>query len=267
MLALLMSLSVAVSVGLYMLATSPWADGYISKLAMLTGIKLVYLEKTRWTLVKSSKSENSKHLVVAFAGGALRLAMMPQPEFVRTLADFDCDKLFLTDPLQSWYLNDPDCQWRGYEYHEQRLREFVSKYDRVMFIGNCLGATGALLFSHLATRVVTFNPQVDIELLNGLVSKWAVNRVPLETRRAYLQRMAQNLAVCPKIIVHVGTLKKDQEQIESLEKMCASQGSQKEGHLEIVKHQWDQDNLPGSLKKHSQLVPILQQAFQEMLSS
>jgi len=243
------------------LAKSESRDGYLSKFAVITGMKFEYLEKQRWIFVGSSKqdSKSTKDLVVAFAGGALRMAMMPQPEFVRTLSGFDCDKLFITDPLQSWYLNDPENQWKGYEYHEQKLRDLTRKYDRVMFIGNCMGGTGALLFSHLASHVVVFNPQNDLGKMKSFLVNMTVKRIPQSTFQLFQQRLSENVSKCKKITNHVGSSKLDLEQLESLEKMCAHSSN-----LCVVKHEWGNDNLPGSLKKHDELVPIIQKSFNEM---
>jgi len=231
---------------------------------MITGMKFEYLEKSRWAFVKSTTNEKSKYLVIAFAGGALRLAMIPQPEFVKSLTDFDCDKLFLTDPLQSWYLNDPDNGWKGYEYHEQKIKEITSKYDKVLFIGNCMGGTGALLFSHLATRVLIFNPHVDLQNLKGWTLRLGVKRIPGEVLQKYQLQLKENVNKCPKIAAHIGEglEKKD---MEFLANLCKDKGN-----LEIVRHRWEnnanQNNLPGQLKKKDELIPTLKQTFNDMIA-
>jgi len=249
------SVLIVIALVVVALSRSESRDGYLSKIALLTGMKLDYLERSRWTFERSLKLD-SKNLVVAFAGGALRLAMMPQPEFVRTLSGFDCDKLFVTDPLQSWYLDDPDRHWNGYEYHEKKLRELTSKYENVMFVGNCMGATGALLFSHLATHVVVFNPHVDLTKMKSFFLRMGVKRIPQETFQLFQhQLLRENLSKCKKISIHSGSSKNDLEQLECLEKLC-----EKSANLNVYKHDWCNENLPGSLKKKDELIPILQKS-------
>jgi acetyl esterase/lipase len=50
----------------------------------------------------------------------------------------------------------------GYERYEARLAAAVAPYRHVIFIGDSMGATAALLFAHLATEVHAWTPQVDL---------------------------------------------------------------------------------------------------------
>lgn len=50
----------------------------------------------------------------------------------------------------------------GYELYEARLRAACGPYRSVVFIGDSMGATGALLFAHLATEVHAWTPQIDL---------------------------------------------------------------------------------------------------------
>ena len=74
--------------------------------------------------------------------------------------------------LCSWYLNDPENKWEGFKYHEARLSEFVKNYKYSLFVGNSMGGTGALLFCHLASAVIVFNPQVDLSLLRTFTVRY-----------------------------------------------------------------------------------------------
>ena len=52
----------------------------------------------------------------------------------------------------------------GYERYEARLAAAVAPYRHVIFIGDSMGATAALLFAHLATEVHAWTPQVDLAI-------------------------------------------------------------------------------------------------------
>lgn len=51
----------------------------------------------------------------------------------------------------------------GIEFWRQRLSNVTSRYEKVIMLGDSMGATGALLFSDLATLVQAFTPQVGRE--------------------------------------------------------------------------------------------------------
>jgi hypothetical protein len=97
------------------------------------------------------------------------------------------------DPAASWWQQDADGGWQGYDWYEQELKSFIkhghghgdgpgiasasagasassageSVYGRVLMMGDSMGGSGALLFSHLATRVVSFVPQVTCAVRCG----------------------------------------------------------------------------------------------------
>ena len=48
------------------------------------------------------------------------------------------------------------------ESWKARLRDVTKDYDKVMFLGDSMGATAALLFSEYATNVQAFCPQVSM---------------------------------------------------------------------------------------------------------
>ncbi len=62
--------------------------------------------------------------------------------------------------MYSRYCDDPSGKWLGYDFHEQRLREFLSNYNKVLLVGASMGASACLLFSHLADYVIAINPLV-----------------------------------------------------------------------------------------------------------
>lgn len=49
----------------------------------------------------------------------------------------------------------------GAEQYELRVAAAAARYPYVIMLGDSMGATGALLYSHLATAVHAFCPQVS----------------------------------------------------------------------------------------------------------
>ena len=74
------------------------------------------------------------------------------------------DVLFVADPSQSWYKKDSRGTFNGFQEYEQRIRAASKPYDKISLIGDSMGGSAALLFSHLATEsVLAFSPQVNLE--------------------------------------------------------------------------------------------------------
>ena len=46
-------------------------------------------------------------------------------------------------------------------YWREQLEKVTARYQRVLMLGDSMGATAALLFSDLATSVQAFTPQVS----------------------------------------------------------------------------------------------------------
>ena len=44
----------------------------------------------------------------------------------------------------------------------KQLEDTCTKYSRVLFLGDSMGATASLVFAEHATRVLAFCPQVDL---------------------------------------------------------------------------------------------------------
>jgi hypothetical protein len=68
------------------------------------------------------------------------------------------DVLYVVDPYRAWYDGgDVDLMHQRYT---DRLRQNTEQYKHVVMIGDSMGASAALLFSPLATKVMSFCPQV-----------------------------------------------------------------------------------------------------------
>jgi len=77
---------------------------------------------------------------------------MPRREWDRP---FNFDVLLLCDTRMRWYLEDRD-------QLERDIEHITKPYERVMMVGSSMGGFGALLYAHLADKVVAFSPQVSI---------------------------------------------------------------------------------------------------------
>ena len=74
------------------------------------------------------------------------------------------DVLFVADPSQSWCQKDDAGHFGGFNQYESRIRAASRPYSRISLVGDSMGGSAALLFSHLATdAIVAFSPQVDLE--------------------------------------------------------------------------------------------------------
>ena len=111
---------------------------------------------------RSSDTDRAKTLIVAFSGGAVNKIGIPRHEFRRTLlssaAASACDQLYVLDPTgMSMYAHE-------LATFEQRLRDLIAGYTRCVFVGNCMGATGALRFAHLlpsgSSTAIAVNPEI-----------------------------------------------------------------------------------------------------------
>lgn len=73
------------------------------------------------------------------------------------------DVLFVADPSQSWYQKDSYGKFSGFQEYENRLRVAAKPYSRISLVGDSMGGSATLLFSHLATdSVLAFSPQVNL---------------------------------------------------------------------------------------------------------
>lgn len=186
-------------------------ESFLSKVSAITNINFHRFEK-RLIFHAASGDNNirAQYLVVAFSGGALKMGGMPREEFKRTLQNIDdCDHLFLIDPLQSWYLNDPDRHWTGIEWYSKELKQHTEKYPgKVLFIGNCMGATGCLLLSNLAQTCLLFNPLIntrkDPSFVRRSYQRFFVPKLKVDELEATIEA---NLKLCPRIVSHFSTVK------------------------------------------------------------
>ncbi|GAQ85689.1 hypothetical protein KFL_002490070 [Klebsormidium nitens] len=135
-------------------------------------------------------------------------------------------------------------------YYRAELEAAVSGYERVLLLGDSMGASASLLFSSLATRVLSFCPQVDLSTAS---IRCAEDAAWFRSFRAeVLDDVSRSSAV---ITVHCGCWLHDLEQAALLPA----------GKVTVVEHPVEDHRLAKELDYQRKLVPILRTAIEEEL--
>lgn len=111
------------------------------------------------------ESEDSDKLLVSF-GGIRNGIGMPVFEFYKSLKGIECDKIFIKDVNQAWYhkgINDEIKNIPDLQAYLSYLIDYKA-YKKVVFVGNSMGAYGAILFGSLLNvdNIIAFSPQTFI---------------------------------------------------------------------------------------------------------
>lgn len=178
-------------------------DGWTAKISTFLKFQIPAIEKMRWTFIPVDESKRTRTLICSFGGGAMRVALQTPLEFKNTLAaaNIQCDQLYVMDPNMSWYMSDPFHNWNGFQYHQNKLEEITREYEKVMFIGNCLGASGALLFSHLADRVLAFSPHIDFTIITSSLNPYKIGsllNIKRTIRSDFKNIIEKSCSNCPR---------------------------------------------------------------------
>ena len=157
--------------------------------------------------------------------------------------------LFVADPAQSWYQKDDTGHFGGYAQYESRIRAASRPYSRISLVGDSMGGSAALLFSHLATdAVVAFSPQVDLECDVSHVGRSDMTPgVRSKFRDTLYSSVGSALDAGVNVIVHRGTEESDVRHTDLLEDRFTSLrvkegavrdegGEDGDGILRIVEH-------------------------------
>lgn len=120
-------------------------------------------------------------------------------------ADFDV--LYVVDPSRSWY-DGGDAE--GMAHWESRLEGVAQRYSRVLYLGDSMGATAALLLAPAATSVHVFCPQVDLSISSIRPGEGGAWFGALRDRALCSVRSAA--AGGTEITVHVGNWQHDLDQ-------------------------------------------------------
>ena len=192
-------------------------------------------------------SPPAKVLVVAFGsapgvpnwGGVLKRVRDAAKEPVHN----DFDVLYVVDPSRGWYGGGDDVEYNNYA---SRLARVTKNYEKVVMIGDSMGATASLLFAGQATSVHAFCPQIDLSSSSIRPGKGA------EWGAALRKRSLDGVEHCKgKVTVHVGNWKHDLDQANLLPKDAA--------HVQI--YSVDSHRLAIALDRGGKLLPTLRAAI------
>jgi hypothetical protein len=187
-------------------ASSKRRLGSSSLAAKLNGIVLGRVDDSlNWfELVERTDSDV---LVVAFAGGAVLIGGIPLGEFGATIAALGHSALLISDPFQSFYMQDPELKWQGVAYWRKRIQTVSSRrYKAIVLVGNCMGGAAALLLADLATRVVAISPQTTLS--NSRSWYWINSlRMPSALRNSFEDLVDDGVRQCPHVAVYFSTSK------------------------------------------------------------
>ncbi|CAM4745674.1 unnamed protein product [Rotaria magnacalcarata] len=163
---------------------------FLSKFSAFTRIRFSRLEKKRQTYCPANKkcqchardsaahiepnlscTHRSPTLYMSFAGAAMIVGGVRTTEWSGSIKQShhdkndDFDAIFLTDPAQCFYLQDPDYNWEGLTYYRNLVQLYSTIYHRVILIGASLGGSMVCMCADLATLSIAFNPIIDPILL------------------------------------------------------------------------------------------------------
>jgi hypothetical protein len=104
-------------------------------------------------------------LFISF-GGMYSLGDIPPFEFLNTLSEYspEYDKYFYTDSRKAWYNRGIESISTTVEKTVEYLKEKISPYKQVIFIGSSAGGYAAILYGSILKidHVIAFYPQTEI---------------------------------------------------------------------------------------------------------
>ena len=254
---------------------SPDADGICLLLALLKATttneqQRALLEESfsswwhagvdRFHLTTATSTTRSPNVLVVFSSLGSGIA---RPEWAGSLRNVapapGLDVLQVLDPSFSWYCQDPTCQWRGGEYYAAELAQRLEAYDKVMFLGDSMGAAAALRFSQLVDQhgaILAFTPQLDISTYPAITRTDFAQETRTDFFNKTLQAVQQSQA--KKIMIHYGSeCKEDVRQIGFLPRNL--------DNLFLINHKFDDHVLSLHLREEGQLQSIVEEAIGEFL--
>jgi len=163
------------------------------------------------------------------------------------------DTLFVADPFRQWYgagagdaAADNGRGLPSSEYRE-RIGSLAREYRRVLLLGDSMGATGALLCADVATAVVAFCPQVELETAS-IRPCYEADRFPavFEDVAAAVGRSRG------RITLHTGAWEHDEAQA----RLLADQPN-----VAVVVHPEDTHRVALALQQQGQLLPLVRAAI------
>ena len=195
---------------------------------------------------------------------------VPRREFVQTMEKVKgCDVLFVTDPEQCFYGRDVD-RW------VKELKEVKKEYDGVLFIGNCMGSTGALAMGSRVgvDRILVFSPicfpHEDPRFQVREYTKWCLNSQQLlSLEKAVVGSVGEcrygvevHRNISKKDVFHTFTLEKVAMKLKEtkVEEMKSEEMKLKEMKLKVVSYDIPgmEESVAKLLKAEDKLIGVIE---------
>ncbi len=173
------------------------------------------------------------------------------------------DVLYVCDVERSWYagnkmtgnLEEEMSKWN------KQLEDTCTKYSRVLFLGDSMGATASLVFAEHATRVLAFCPQVDLFAASIRPSRSA------NWMRKYKTLLLQGaLKSEADVTIHTGSWTHDVDQasiiVDSSEKQSEEAGPKRKKKIKKKMYPVNNHRLALVLSEDDTLVNVVKEAFE-----
>ncbi|XP_024516937.1 uncharacterized protein LOC112341277 isoform X1 [Selaginella moellendorffii] len=173
------------------------------------------------------------------------------------------DILYVVDSWRSWYTQNKEQvveltsivnsrqEHQLGSYYKRELEAAVESYKRVVMLGDSMGATAALRFSRLATSVLAFCPQVDLEsssIRPGKDASWLE-----QYKQTLLDAVRESNA---DISVHCGSWSHD----------CAQARILPDTKVTVKVHSVNTHRLAKELDSRGSLVPLIRSEIEKEMS-
>ena len=194
-------------------------------------------------------------LLVAFAAQGAGMQQWAAPCSATRAAGVALDALYLADPSNSYYLQDPSCEYDGVRYYEQLIIAHTQHYKHVLMVGSSMGGTAALIHAHLAHRVLSFGPKTDLWHCHGAYLPDGAKRACTDAIRSSLERAGATATTT--VALHVGG--SNLEDVQQASRLRGMAG------VIIVEHDTFHHNVPMHLEREGLLVPIFKREAAALL--
>jgi len=172
---------------------------------------------------------------------------------VRALRDasLKVDALYVCDPANAWYLQDPDFGWNGLAYYDDKIRSITQRYKHVFMWGGSMGGSAALLFACLADCVHAFSPQANLAFTWPTFGN-------AEVREAFRARVQESITQCRgTVTVHVGEENHNDNRHAGALPSC----------VQLHLHDTANHNTMKHVKQRDKLLPLLKFEILNMMMS
>lgn len=195
-------------------------------------------------------------LLVAFAAQGAGMQQWVAPCSATRAAGVGIDALYLADPSNSYYLQDPGRAWNGIEHYQRIVASYAKHYARVIMIGSSMGGTAALVHAHLADRVLSFGPKLDLWRCHG-------EYLPTDAKRACAAALTRSALAgvtrgrATTTTIHVGS--------GNLEDVLQARRAAGVDGIDIISHDTFHHNVPMYLEREGLLVTLFKREVARLL--